>query len=105
MKLVRLLIAFVSLKQQDNCLFLQILIAGLIAVASAAKLGNNYLPPHSAKTAGGSGSFLNAPFGGSGFKSSASVHGGYASPKSAEGGAAILRFNNDNNGDGSYQFE
>lgn len=83
------------------------MIAGLIAVASAAKLSNNYLPPHSAKTAGGSGTFLNTPFGGSPFKSASSgpVHGGHVAPKSAEAGAAILRFNNDNKGDGSYQFE
>lgn len=150
------------------------MVAAFFAVASAAKLDKNYLPPGSAQTAGGSGNFLATPFGSAGSPgsfgspSSASpafspsgaaghpsgVFGGnvggfggktagaggfngnvaggsgtfggpvehgklggasgsgshdgagrYSGFKSAEAGAAIIRFNNVNNGDGSYQFE
>ncbi|XP_044259075.1 pupal cuticle protein 36-like [Tribolium madens] len=37
------------------------LVSVLVAVATAARLENTYLPPSSAQTAGGSSSFLNAP--------------------------------------------
>lgn len=152
------------------------MITALVAAASAAKLSNNYLPPSGAHTSGGSGSFLNAPFGskssgsfgagsghggagfgtgghggsgaglggagagfggagfgkagfgaskggfggagsGAGFGGAGHSGGGHggaghasggsysAGARSAEFGAQILRLNNVNNGDGSYQFE
>lgn len=89
---------------------MQIILAGLIVTVSAAQLTNNYLPPNGAKGAGGSGGFLNTPFGGSPFKPAAANNladgsSTRSSPSSAEARAAILRFNNENNGDGSYQFE
>lgn len=52
--------------------FLQIFIAALIAVCGAAKLDRTYLPPASAKTAGGSAGSLQAPFSGNSFSDSPS---------------------------------
>ncbi|KAK9874928.1 hypothetical protein WA026_005743 [Henosepilachna vigintioctopunctata] len=89
----------------------------------ADKLDNVYLPPSNARTAGGSGSFLNAPFG-----QRRTQSGSYASPGSfqpsqpsvnygapvqpavknfgpVQPAAAILRLNNEINEDGSYQFD
>ncbi|KAJ8955039.1 hypothetical protein NQ318_000471, partial [Aromia moschata] len=99
----------------------------LFAAALSEKLQNNYLPPLSAKTAGGSGSFLSAPrptfapsfatgsaFTPSGIATSYAAppsgpapSGLYGAPKTYSTGipTAILRFNNENNGDGSYRFE
>ncbi|KAJ8920384.1 hypothetical protein NQ315_005250, partial [Exocentrus adspersus] len=103
----------------------------LVATASADKLQSNYLPPTSALSAGGSSSFLSVPRQShSGFSSNSgnafSHQSGYATsyaappsgpvPASFYNGpavaysssgppVAILRFNNKNNGDGSYIFE
>ncbi|KAI4459205.1 cuticle protein [Holotrichia oblita] len=87
------------------------LIAAVLEVATAAKLTNIYLPPASAITAGGSSNFLNTPFQGiKGFQSlirnqPSSLYGTpeltyqkYQRP------IQITRYNNDNNGDGTYQF-
>ncbi|XP_018579201.1 endocuticle structural glycoprotein SgAbd-2-like [Anoplophora glabripennis] len=72
-----------------------------VAATSAGRLENVYLPPSSSGSAGGSGSFLNTPV--------KSASGG-AGPVSAYSGptaapVAILRLNNDNNGDGTYNFD
>lgn len=74
---------------------LQIVI-GLITVANAARLENNYLPPTGAQSAGGNGNFLATPFGRQAPSAPASS---YAPPP------AILRYNNDNNGEGAYRYE
>ncbi|CAH1372967.1 hypothetical protein MTP99_014426 [Tenebrio molitor] len=98
------------------------LIALMFAVCAVAadRLENTYLPPVSAKTAGGGG-FLAAPQ----RTFSAGAGSSYVPPASGPvpsqayngpsvrtysghaGGApvAILRFNNDNAGDGTYRFE
>ncbi|GLV31155.1 hypothetical protein CBL_12229 [Carabus blaptoides fortunei] len=88
------------------------IVALCIAVCSAARLDNTYLPPGSARTAGGNGNFLGAPK-----QSSAAGFGGAPAPVyGAPNGQGqqrskstqeipILRFNNENNGDGSYQFD
>ncbi|XP_063830499.1 mucin-2-like [Ostrinia nubilalis] len=49
-----------------------ILIAAVVAVCGAAKLDRNYLPPVSAKTAGGSPGSLQTPFAGNSFNEGAS---------------------------------
>lgn len=79
---------------------LQVVSLFYIAFVAGAQLSNNYLPPGNAKTAGGNGRFLATPFqGSSSFSSSgARFNSGY-------GGGSIIRFNNNNNGDGSYSFE
>lgn len=53
-------------------------------------MDNNYLPPSSAKLAGGNGQILAVPSG--------------HAVRSSEANAAILKYDNQNNGD-SYQFE
>lgn len=95
----------------------------MVAVASANRLENTYLPPVSSRTAGGSGNFLAAPFktGGGSFGAGAGFgkfggastfnsHAPIATTYSAQSyshspPAAILRFDNQNNGDGSYQYQ
>lgn len=92
-----------------------------MAVASADRLENTYLPPVSSRTAGGSGNFLATPFktgGGSfgagfGKLSSASAFNSHvpvattysAQTYSHSAPVSILRFDNQNNGDGSYQYQ
>lgn len=103
---------------------MQIIFSLLAAAAVADRLEHTYLPPFTAQSAGGSGSFLSTPFhsgvssfsrgssfGASGFGgSSAYPHanvGQYYAPVQSYHSAhvPILRYNNQNNGDGSYQFE
>ncbi|XP_017770861.1 PREDICTED: pupal cuticle protein 20-like [Nicrophorus vespilloides] len=88
---------------------MKLFLASVLFVAVAAdRLENTYLPPSSAQTAGGNGNFLSAPSN-SFHKSSSNIPSGqYGAPtkhQSAEAGASILRFNNENQGDGSYGFE
>ncbi|GLV31156.1 Cuticular protein 47Ef [Carabus blaptoides fortunei] len=66
-------------------------VALCVAVCSAAQLDNTYLPPGSARTAGGNGHFLATP--------KQSAPSGHAQQ------IPILKFNNDNNGDGAYRYE
>ncbi|KAJ8937484.1 hypothetical protein NQ314_011874 [Rhamnusium bicolor] len=79
------------------------------ACAAAERLENTYLPPNSAQSAGGSGNFLHTPF-----KATPAAQAqlynapnrgaaGYSGPTAAP--IAILRLNNDNNGDGTYNFD
>lgn len=86
---------------------LQIIVALIATVANAARLENNYLPPSGAQNAGGSGNFLAAPFGRQGPSAPASSYGApaQASSGSYSPPAAILRYNNDNNGEGAYRYE
>lgn len=91
--------------------------------AAPAQLDNTYLPPGSASSAGGSGNFLAAPRHGSGHGGSF-AHGGsaptgeYGAPAHGNGGnfrangghsggqdVPIVRFDNENNGDGSYHYQ
>lgn len=84
----------------------------IASVATAARLENAYLPPGSAGTSGG---FINAPFGGGQLPSSgrfgAVATSGFSAgaPSRSFGPSgqpiAILRFNNENYGDGNYRFE
>ncbi|EEZ98926.1 pupal cuticle protein 36 [Tribolium castaneum] len=88
-----------------------------VAVATAARLENTYLPPSSAQTAGGSSSFLNAPRP-SGGAAAPRPSGGAAAPRPSGGAAAfggsgpvsanakiaIVRFDSDNPGDGTYKY-
>lgn len=93
-------------------------------MCSAARLDNTYLPPGSARTAGGNGNFLGAPkqspgavdirsgFGGSAAGGAPAPAPGYGAPNGQGQQRSnpaqeipILRYNNENNGDGSYQFE
>lgn len=107
----------------------QVILALFATVATAARLENTYLPPGSAQNAGGSGSFLRTPFGGQpstarfaaaaspGFSGAANSQFSSNAPSSAYGAPssrsfgpsgqpiAILRFNNENYGDGNYRFE
>lgn len=89
---------------------LQIAVVALMATAIAAeRLENTYLPPSGAQGSGGNGNFLAAPFGRQG-PSAAAPAGSYGAPSQASGRsseppAAILRYNNDNNGEGAYRFE
>lgn len=62
-------------------------------MCSAGRLENNYLPPNNAPTSGGNGQFLTAP-------SAAAAAEGPATPP-----VPILKNVNENNGDGSYNFE
>ncbi|RZC35426.1 pupal cuticle protein 36-like, partial [Asbolus verrucosus] len=71
-----------------------------VAVAAADRLENTYLPPSSAKTAGGS-PFLNAPRQGGG--GGGAGRGAFGGSSNAQIG--IVRFDNVNNGDGSYKFD
>lgn len=95
-------------------------VAFLVGLSHADKLDNTYLPPQSAQSAGGSGSFLAAPHrssaavGGSSFSGSqkssfsagnAANTNSFASAASNAAPIAIIRLNNENNGDGSYKFE
>lgn len=97
---------------------MQIVISALLGVIAADKLNNVYLPPSNARTAGGTGSFLSTPFqprnGLRPFvpnQPSSPVYGApqlnyrdqqsYYSSKPAQ----ITRYSNENNGDGSYQFD
>lgn len=89
----------------------QILAACLIATATAGRLENVYLPPHSAPNAGGS-NLLSAPSGSGRLGGSApgSPSGLYGAPaggqaRSAEGRAQTLRFDNNNDGLGSYSYQ
>ncbi|GJQ74124.1 hypothetical protein Trydic_g19046 [Trypoxylus dichotomus] len=87
-----------------------ILIATLLSVAVAEKLNNVYLPPSNARTAGGSATFLSTPFARGGVfapvirtQAPQLIHqtqqGYYSKP------VQITRYINDNNGDGTYQFD
>ncbi|GLV31154.1 hypothetical protein CBL_12228 [Carabus blaptoides fortunei] len=99
-----------------------------VCAAAPASLDNTYLPPGSARTAGGNGNFLGTPRQGGGFGGNAgfpgigpsSAYGAPAGPSGAPAGQnnyrsngghsanqdiPILRYNNDNNGDGSYHYE
>lgn len=89
----------------------QFLIATLFGIATAAKLNNIYLPPASARTAGGNGNFLSSPFQSlKGFPSlirnqPSSVYGTpQLTYQTYQKPIQITRYNNDNNGDGTYQF-
>ncbi|KAJ8937481.1 hypothetical protein NQ314_011871 [Rhamnusium bicolor] len=90
----------------------------LITAVVAEKLQSNYLPPSSANSAGGSSNFLSAPrpeFSGTLVATSYAAppsgpvpSGLYNAPtRSYSTGTpvAILRLNNENNGDGTYRFE
>lgn len=98
----------------------------LTTVVNAARLDNTYLPPQNSRNSGGSGHFLTPPFqqqhgkpsfqaSGSGFPKFAgsASFGGASSTFNRQGGSynrqaahiPILRFDNKNNGDGSYQFK
>lgn len=94
----------------------QLVFALLATVAAAARLENTYLPPNSAQSAGGSGSFLRTPFGAQpssprfgGASSFSAPSAAYGAPARSFGPSgrniAILRFNNENYGDGNYRFE
>lgn len=63
----------------------------MFAACSAGRLENNYLPPNNAQTSGGNGQFLAAPY---------AAAGGPTNPP-----VPILKSVNENNGDGSYNFE
>ncbi|KAI4459214.1 cuticle protein [Holotrichia oblita] len=87
------------------------LIAAVLGVATASKLNNIYLPPVSATTAGGSGNFLNTPLHAvKGFSSLIRNQPSsfYGTPEliyqKYQRPIQITRYNNDNNGDGTYQF-
>ncbi|XP_077301604.1 endocuticle structural glycoprotein SgAbd-2-like [Arctopsyche grandis] len=98
---------------------LLLLVVGVVA-CSAGRLENTYLPPNSAQSAGGNGAFLAAPssafkqpgFGSSGAyrqpqggSAQGSYSGGYSQGGKTTGQEIpILKFNNDNNGDGNYAF-
>ncbi|XP_065156716.1 pupal cuticle protein 20-like [Atheta coriaria] len=106
---------------------MKLFIISLVVVAVAAdRLDNTYLPPSSAQTAGGNGNFLNAPSDKYGAPSGQSGrfqapstnygapvgnsqqgynNGGQQQQAGPDAGAAILKFDNENNGDGSYRFE
>ncbi|KAJ8955042.1 hypothetical protein NQ318_000474 [Aromia moschata] len=88
----------------------QLIVLLSITMAYAARLENTYLPPNSARSAGGSGSFLNTPLRSAPAAPAvirkvpaAAVVQTYTGPTSPP--VAILRLNNDNNGDGSYSFD
>ncbi|XP_026471262.1 flexible cuticle protein 12-like [Ctenocephalides felis] len=71
---------------------MKFLLVGLfVAVCSAARLENNYLPPNHASSTGGNGKFLAAPYAAAGAPTTPPV--------------AILKSVNENNGDGSYNYE
>ncbi|KAJ8920389.1 hypothetical protein NQ315_005255 [Exocentrus adspersus] len=74
-----------------------------VAAVSAGRLQNVYLPPSSSSSAGGSSSFLSTPL----RSAPAAPTGLYNAPSSGPTSppAAILRLNNDNNGDGTYSFD
>lgn len=104
---------------------LQFVITLFVAIANADRLENTYLPPANSRTAGGNGNFLAVPF----VQGAKSVFKGASSgfPKFAGSASSpttfnrqssatynshsqsapipILRFNNQNDGDGSYQFQ
>ncbi|XP_045468989.1 endocuticle structural glycoprotein SgAbd-2-like [Harmonia axyridis] len=96
-----------------------------VAVVVADKLNNVYLPPSSSISAGGNGNILKTPFTQTFVQPGRKVFSGtyqtaqqgnvyanqqqssfnnYASA-SAQPQIAILKFNNENNGDGTYRFE
>lgn len=88
----------------------------MATAVSAARLENTYLPPNGAQSAGGNGNFLATPFGrqgasAPGFSGNAPAPvNSYGAPaqssgRSYEPPAAILRYNNDNNGEGAYRYE
>ncbi|XP_018579264.1 pupal cuticle protein 20-like [Anoplophora glabripennis] len=100
----------------------------IFTLVSAEKLQSNYLPPITAQSAAGSSSFLSAPRPFSGFSASSGsaftqsgIATSYAAPPSGPVPSgvynapighystgvpiAILRFNNENTGDGSYRFD
>ncbi|XP_026471258.1 endocuticle structural glycoprotein SgAbd-2-like [Ctenocephalides felis] len=71
---------------------MKLFLVGLfVAVCSAGRLENNYLPPNNAQASGGNAKFLAAPYG---------AAGGPTTPP-----VPILKSVNENNGDGSYNFE
>ncbi|XP_044744827.1 endocuticle structural glycoprotein SgAbd-2-like [Coccinella septempunctata] len=96
-----------------------------VAVCLADKLNNVYLPPSNSITAGGNGNFLRAPISQGSIKSGSQFSSGSyqtsqqrnvyvnqqqsSSNNFASGSVqpqiAILRFNNQNEGDGTYRFE
>ncbi|GLV31157.1 Cuticular protein 47Ef [Carabus blaptoides fortunei] len=98
------------------------LLAVCVAVCSAGRLENTYLPPGNAQGAGGNGNILNVPghshngagaFGGVQAQGPVPAYGapsveanyrsnnfGHNAPQ-----VPILKFNNENNGDGGYRYE
>ncbi|XP_045468992.1 endocuticle structural glycoprotein SgAbd-2-like [Harmonia axyridis] len=95
-----------------------------VAVVVADKLNNVYLPPSSSISAGGNGNILRTPFTQTFIQPGRKIFSGtyqtaqqgnvYANQQSsfnnyakvsAQPQIAILRFNNDNNGEGTYRFE
>lgn len=85
-------------------LLFQFVLACLVAVAAAARLDNTYLPPAGAGGAGGSGSILSGPHGG-GANGAGGRAGSGGGARSAEANAKILRFDNNNDGLGSYSYQ
>lgn len=85
--------------------FFQILVACLITYVTAGRLEQSYLPPISAPGAGGSGSHLNAPFGSgnSAYDGVAVTSASYRS-SNQQAQSGILRYDNDNDGLGSYSY-
>lgn len=103
-----------------ECIMLQFVLAVCVAVCSAARLENTYLPPGNAPSAGGNGNILNVPghshngatahshFGGAQAQGPApSVEANYRSNNHAHSApqVPILKFNNENNGNGGYRYE
>lgn len=76
-------------------ILLQFIVGLLVAVCAAGRLENNYLPPNNAQASGGNSHFLAAPSG-----NSYSSQGGPATEP-----IPILKSINENNGDGTYNFE
>lgn len=93
---------------------LQFLVACFVAVCSAGRLQNNYLPPSGASQSAGASAGIIAPTYGApgagnraGAGISASSFGGARfaqQPRNPNNDIPILSYSNDNNGDGSYRY-
>ncbi|XP_049821469.1 endocuticle structural glycoprotein SgAbd-2 isoform X2 [Aethina tumida] len=81
-----------------------VILASFVFATCADRLENTYLPPNSAQTAAGNGNILAAPINKArpaapSQGAPSQPHAGPASPQ-----VNILRFENENNGDGSYNY-